>query len=319
MEMVAELQAKGLTAHSYTKVREFAELFGTTGIKINLSIIPKATTMKAEEYRNLSDEEKAEVKQYAGLERFTKEEVEAFKNEPERNENGEETGRTKFDALVQDRGLGLSEDSSCYTAYIFEDESYNWLDALELQSREGYDKNVGTICVGVSNEHIWKMMADDNVKMIIPYHKSSLNPIVAHMMNISAYNDYTDFQNTRVLKNGEWKSIHSDDIKGTDFAFYTDGMLLKGEDGKYKYDAKDASNRYLMWCAENGYLPKFDQFAYIEYLKGDWVRNENGSYSYVGKGNGNLSANENYYKVLIDFRAYDGQGNLAPQESVKSS
>ena len=300
MEMVAELQAKGLTAHSYTKVQDFAELFGNTGIKINLSIIPKATTLSPQELNSLSDVEKAEVKQYAGLERFSIEDVQNM-------------SPSEREALINERGLSLSEDGSCYTAYIFEDESFNWLDALELQNREGYDKNVGTICVGVSDEHILKMMNDDNVKMIIPYHKSSLNPMVAHMMNISAYNDYTDSQNTRVLKNGEWVSIGS--TKESDFSFYSDvnGMINNG------YDAKATSRAYLNWCAENGHLPKFDQFAYIEDANGDWVQNENGSYSYVGEGNGNLSVNDNYYKVLIDFRAYDNNGNLTPQETVRQS
>lgn len=297
MEMVAELQAKGLTAHSYTKVKEFAELFGQTGIKINLSIIPKATTMTAEEFKQLSDDEKAEVKKYAGLERFSLEEVKNMSKEEK-------------EKLVSERGLSLSEDGSCYTAYIFEDESFDWLDALELQTREGYDKNVGTICVGVSDEHIWKMMADDNVKMIIPYHKSSLNPIVAHMMNIGAYNDYTDTQNTRAFVDGKWKSLGT--LKKADFKFYKSGMMTNG------YDPKATSLKYLEWCEKKNYLPKFAQFAFVNDENGEWALGEDGVYRHVGEG-GNLSVNENYYKVLVDFRPYDINGNLAAQEDVKQN
>ena len=313
MEAIAEMQAKGLTAHSYTKVKEYAELFGQTGIKINLSIIPKALTITTKEFLSMSEEEKAEAKRYTGLERFTKEQVEEFKSTPE-VVDGKETGRTMYEALTQDRGLGISEDGSCYTAYIFEDESFNWLDALELQSREGYDKNVGTICVGVSDEHIWKMMADDNVKMIIPYHKSSLNPIVAHMMNIGAYNDYTDYQNTRGLSaEGTWKSLGT--LRRKDFNWYKSGMMTNG------YDPKATSIKYLEWCAKKNYLPKFSQFAFIEQGEGmgDWAVDENGVYQHVGQGNGNLSVNENYYKVLVDFRSYDQAGNLAPQENVSQT
>ncbi|MDT3366212.1 MAG: hypothetical protein LIQ26_02875, partial [Bacteroidota bacterium] len=41
MEMVADLTAKKLPAHSYTKEADYARLFGLTGIKINLSLVPR--------------------------------------------------------------------------------------------------------------------------------------------------------------------------------------------------------------------------------------------------------------------------------------
>lgn len=45
-----------------------------------------------------------------------------------------------------------------------------------------------------------------------------------------------------------------------------------------------------MWCKANNYIPKFDRFA------GD----------------------ENYYKLLIDFRVYDVDGTYVEQQPVKA-
>lgn len=302
MEMVAELQAKGLTAQSYTKVEEFAKIFGQTGIKINLSIIPRATVLSTKDYLLLDKKTQEFYKQYSGLELFTKEEYNALSDEQK--------------AELSKRGLGLSRDGNYYTAYIFEDESYNWDNALKLQATPGYSKNVGTVCVGVSDEHIWKMLSDDNVKMIIPYHSSSLNKAVAEMINIGAYNEYTEYQNTGVYnasKKNKWTSINSEDNKAyKDFDFYggEKGMIAQN------YDAKAVATSYLEYCAENGLRPKFDKFAFVQEDGGDWVKNDNGSYSKVGSGEGNLTINENYYKLLIDFRAYNEDG-IAPQEDVK--
>lgn len=327
MEMVAELSAKKLTAQSYTKVPDFAKLFGMTGIKINMSIIPKAITMSSQEFLKMSDSEKAKIKETAGLELFSNEEVKMMENPNyERFTSLPEETRKKYanykEYAIAERGLSQTRDGSQYSAYIFEDESFDWMEALEIQMQTGYENNVGTICVGVSDEHIWKLLNDDNVKMVIPYHKSSLNKIVAEMMNIGAYNDYTDFQTTGVWDGTSWTSISNDankKAKHKDFNFYTGngakytGMIKNG------YDARKTSESYLRYCADMGYRPKFDRFAYVERTNGDWVMNDNGSYSYVGENNGNLAINDNYYKVLIDFRAYDNAGNVAAQKNVKMS
>jgi hypothetical protein len=41
MQMMAELAGKRLPAHAYTKEPAFARLFGMTGMKINLSLVPR--------------------------------------------------------------------------------------------------------------------------------------------------------------------------------------------------------------------------------------------------------------------------------------
>lgn len=144
--------------------------------------------------------------------------------------------------------------------------------AVEIQNAEGYSANCGTIAVGISDQHIEKLLSDPDIRMVIPYHKSSLNHIVAVMNNIDKYEDYTGVQNTRY-------KISGSKIEGKDFNF-NEALRRTG-------DAKTAADEYLAWCEENGYLPKFDQFA----------------------------DHENYYKLLEDFSTYDN-GKVAPQGAV---
>ena len=228
MQMIAELSAKKLPAHAYTKEALFVKQFGLTGMKINMSLMP---------------------------------------------------------AMVEG---GVAPGLDANGNYAWADESFDYNTAVELQNADGYRNNCGTICVGISDEHIRKLMSDPNIRMVIPYHKSGINPVVAHMMRIGEYPDYTGYQNTR----------------------YADGVKLSKEDAKHepnfnqilhdmgtKGDPRAAAQKYLDWCEEHGYLPKFDQFAY-KYVNGERVMDEN------------------YYKLLEDFTTLV-DGEYHAQEAVK--
>lgn len=228
MQMIAELSAKKLPAHAYTKEALFVKQFGLTGMKINMSLMP---------------------------------------------------------AMVEG---GVAPGLDANGNYAWADESFDYNTAVELQNAEGYRNNCGTICVGISDAHIRKLMSDPNIRMVIPYHKSGINPVVAHMMRIGEYPDYTGYQNTR----------------------YADGVKLSKEDAKHepnfnqilhdmgtKGDPRAAAQKYLDWCEEHGYLPKFDQFAY-KYVNGERVMDEN------------------YYKLLEDFTTLV-DGEYHAQEAVK--
>lgn len=159
---------------------------------------------------------------------------------------------------------GLNADGS----YAFAAESFDFETAKAIQNDPEYGKNCGTIAIGVSDEHIRKLLSDPDIRMVIPYHKSGLNPVVAKMNNISAFSDYTKVQNTR-YKNGT-KLSKADLADQPNFnRLMQDGMT-----------AVEAANAYLDWCREHDYLPKFDKFA----------------------------SDPNYYKMLEDFTTMvDGQ------------
>ena len=208
IQMVGDLAAKNLPVHSYTKEELFVKMFGLTGIKINMSLVP---------------------------------------------------------TVVED---GIAPGLDANGNYVWEKgETFDFDEAVKIQNTEGYRENCGTIAVGVSDEQIRKMMEDPNIRMIIPYHKSGINKAVAVHNNISKFKDYTKTQNTR-YKDGV-KLSKSDMQAEPNF-----NELLREHESPVK-----AAGMYLEWCKQNGYLPKFDQFAY----------NEDGS------------MNQNYYKLLEDF------------------
>ena len=166
--------------------------------------------------------------------------------------------------------------------YVWAGESFDFETAKAIQAADGYSENCGTIAVGVSYEHIMKLLGDPNIRMVIPYHKSSLNPVVAHMNRIGKYTDYTKAGKTPVEHGGQ---------RTTD----KDGKTIEHEFNFAKTlhevgDPKAVADQYLAWCDKKGYTPKFDEFR----------------------------GHENYYKLLTDFTVYDASGNYVAQREVKA-
>ena len=246
MQMFADMAGKELPSHAYTKEAVYARLFGMTGQRINMSLIFKGANLTPEQSARL-----AQLYETGG--------ISAVQSDPE------------FGPMCEH--AGLDENGN----YIFEDESFDYDEALAIQNDPRY-KNVGTIGVGLSDAHIRKMLNDDNIKMVIPYHASGVSQIIKNARNLVLYTDYTGVQNTRGSDGTKLE-------KGDGFDWYG---RLKSEHNKNGHDAKTVAQEYLDYCDKNNYTPKFDQF-----------RNE-----------------PNYYKLLIDFRSYDNEGNFMPQGPV---
>ncbi len=231
-QVVSDLSAKQLPAQAYTKEELFVKQFGLTGIKINMSLIP----------------------------------------------------RVDADGIAP--GLDSRGD------YTWAEESFAFDTAMEIQEADGYSRNCGTVAVGISDEHIRTLMADDRIRMIIPYHKSGLNPVVANLNNISRFRDYTKYQNTR---NGNGKKLTEAEAK--EVPDFNQEMRRLG-------DPRAAAEAYVRFCESKGYLPKFDQFAYQQ-VGGVFVEE-----------NGQRVIDPNYYKLLEDFTVYDN-GEYVGQEAVR--
>ena len=131
--------------------------------------------------------------------------------------------------------------------YVWAGESFDYETAKEIQNAEGYTENCGTICVGVSDRHIRKLLSDPDIRMVIPYHKSGLNPIVAHMNKIAEFTDYTNKQNTTVKETGSKAEKHFD---------FNKALHDMGENA----DPRAVIQQYFDWCDDNGYDPKFAEF-----------------------------------------------------------
>lgn len=235
MQVIADLHSKKATMHTYTKVISFARIFGKTGIKINMSMIPN------------------------------------------------------IDKSVSRENAGLDSEGNL----LWSEFGVDYDEAVALMTQEGYSQNVGTTTIGVRDNHIRKLLANEYTNYVIPYHRSGINKLVAKMSDIDYYKDYTRQQRTRYRKNGvgseikyaEGRStIHPKDGRGKavskteEFDFFESLQRLG--------DAKAMAHEYLEWCDEKGYIPKFEQFT----------------------------ADENYYKLLVDFRVYDAiTGEAVPQ------
>ena len=181
---------------------------------------------------------------------------------------------------IVDGGIAPGLDAN--GEYAWAGESFDFDTAKEIQKANGYSENCGTIAVGVSYEHIMKLLGDPEIRMVIPYHKSSLNPIVAHMNRIGKYTDYTKAGKTPVEHGGQRTTNKDGKTIEHEFNF----AKTLHEVG----DPKAVADQYLAWCDKNGYTPKFDEF----------------------KGH------ENYYKLLTDFTVYDASGNYVAQREVKA-
>jgi hypothetical protein len=182
-------------------------------------------------------------------------------------------------AVGDGKYAGLNADGS----YAWANESFDYDAAMEIQSDPEYAKNCGTIAVGISDQHIWKLLSDPNIRMVIPYHKSGINPVVAEMNKINRFTNYTNDQNTR-YKDG--KKLSAEDAKGVP---NFNELMHNG------MNAIEASRAYVEWCESKGYKPKFDRFVY----------NADGTF------------NENYYKLLEDFTTMV-DGVYHPQGAVKA-
>ncbi len=206
VQMIYDLAATKLPAHSYTKEYLYALQYGLTGMKINLSLIP----------------------------------------------------------AIADDGIapGLDKNGN----YVWAGESFDFETAKRIQNADGYTENCGTICVGISDEHILKLLDDPEIRMVIPYHKSGLNPIVAHMNKIDKFDDFTYDQNTR--KKADGKKVEKD------FEFNKTLRKLN--------DPKAAAQAYLDWCEKNEYSPKFAEFSqhanYYKLLVDFTVYDKSGNY-----------------------------------------
>lgn len=223
MQMVADLSAKHLPAHAYTKEIAFAKIFGKTGIKINMSVMFDIDP-------SLSDD-------YAGLQFI-----------PDANGTEEYNGvKGRFEYLVADKARSdkvLAETGE--RPYV---QSIGFDEAVELQNTEGYSGNIGIIGVGYSYNHIVKMLSDNNIRYVIPYHSSSLPSEIKGVTNISKATDYTDFQNT--------KTASGDSLPGLGgFDIYKDVAKTN--------DPKQTAQNYLDYCKSKNYTPVFNQFDWHE-------------------------------------------------------
>jgi len=184
-------------------------------------------------------------------------------------------------------GNGLDENGNL----IFSSsEGMDISEALKL--RERYSENVGTIIVGANDAHIKAAMADPRIDFIIPFHRSGWGQNELKKVGVlQEYTDYQASQNERIIK-GYKKNGSPDYGKPEGGNFYPIDYW------DYSKTGDENAATYLRMCEEDGRVPKFDQFL-------------------TKDADGHWEAPSGYWKLLIDFKMYDNDGNGAPQKTVQ--
>ena len=179
---------------------------------------------------------------------------------------------------------------------IFDDiEGMPIAEAMKLRDR--YSANVGTILVAFNDAQLMAAMKDSRVDFIIPFHRSQWKKSQYEAMGLPAKTkDYTFMQNEMFIKPQyhEYRGRMVKD-KATNY--------MPNEYWDFSKSGKENAVAYLEMCARNNKRPKFYKLL---------QNNGDGSYSLKADG-----STDGYWKLLIDFKMYDNDGNGSPQTAVR--
>lgn len=163
--------------------------------------------------------------------------------------------------------------------------TYDTHEGIDINDRDFFDSsdnpNIGNILAGISDEHIRLAMLDDFVDYIIPFHSNQGKNVLA-VKGISHWTNYKEYQRER----------YADGRKGArDVNIYTQVI-----DKYHPTNKVEFVEAFLKECKSQGKIPRFDQF----------LNKVNGEYVYT----------PGYEKLLLDFKLFDKQGNILPQNTV---
>jgi hypothetical protein len=206
-------------------------------------------------------------------------------------ENGEvDIEKTMDTAGLDENGNPIYDDIEG----IPHEEAFMLIDDAE------YSKTITGICIGYSDKHIFKLLDDKRVQLIIGYHDKSNDTTMRYRGAKYSKNYNNENEAIKVNEDGLRKAIH---IGFNQFVQKAERMFkynaetgesatkLLYHNGKmYKVDdiPNLASALYLEYCQEKGYTPAYDTFK----------------------------NHPNYYKLLADFGLKDSKGHYAPHKKV---
>lgn len=279
LQIFADLAAKELPMHGYTKEIVALRLFGMSGAKWNGSLIAHVDKSMGKEYAGLLPASEAKNGNGILVKVDGKDYCIGF-DDYARNK------ATNGDSFIQSIGVK---------------------DIIALMYDPRYSPYVGNITIGVSDKQIMAMLDSPLFRMVIPYHASGMLPQFAQLVGVDMYNDYTNYQNTtvktirllndtdytvKVGDNGKPKVVKKADGKdvGIDTHYAFNEMLQKYG------DARKTCNDYLAWCRNEH--PIYDKGKVIGYA----TFNAKFSDSPTGV---DFTRHRNYYKLIEDFNTYD--------------
>lgn len=149
-----------------------------------------------------------------------------------------------------------------------------------IRLRKKYADTVGSILVGVNDDHIIKAMQSDDIDYVIPYHASGMSEDMRRRAGILGWESYESYQEEKYV-GGKKEGGRPKAPKFSEW-----GIPRPEDDTSNGLDLmRTMADRYLQLCYERGYTPKFPQFL---------SRAEDGLYHTIP------GTSDNYWKLLID-------------------
>lgn len=244
MQAVFDLSLRKACAHAYTKVKEFVEIFGATGMKIQTSVF---ATMPG----RLEERDGKIVVLKGEYDTATDEVLQAFEQNPrEKSLDGARARALEWLGNYVPEG-GFAEDSW---------QGMAWGDAQALRKKF---RNVGTVFVATTDAQVRWALDQPWVDYIIPFHHSGLE---GRFFNELGWKSFQSIQTETwdpesplgKGKKGKPEKIRQHELRAQDGV--SDAELTK---------------RYLALCEERGILPVFPQFRdhkNFAKLKKDYAR-----------------------------------------------
>ena len=166
---------------------------------------------------------------------------------------------------------------------------------VAVDLRDQYHKTSGTIAIGIDDTQMDMLLSDPTIDYVIPYHTSGMNAQLRKMAGIAGWADYESYQSEKEIK-GAKQGNCPDELwhKKPDFSEWFDTSKLDMSKSGVEI-MREAANRYLQLCKERGLSPKFSNT----------------------KKHTDFSKHKNYWKLLIDRKMVDGDGNIIIQQEVR--
>lgn len=200
-------------------------------------------------------------------------------------------------------------------------EGIDFNEAIRL--RNAYPDNAGTIAVSINDEHLSKLLSDDRIDYVIPYHASGLSKATRTILGLISHKDYTKYQSEKsIAKNNDNEAPKFSEWYNADKAigitekfkkikdaneFKTEYEKLFGKKPNIEFKKTTIfpaqiameymSEKYKALCAERGFYPKFYDVVI------DGVR---------------VSDTAGYWKTLIDRKMINNKtGDIIVQKPVE--
>ena len=181
------------------------------------------------------------------------------------------------------------------------------VEGIDINDKDFFDssnsKSVGNVLVGMSDEQIRLAMKTPFVDYIIPFHTSLKSEILV-AKKIDHWDNYKNFQTDKEFRPEKVTYKKDGSVKKDGWVVaenqinvYVDVIQAAEAEGKPIKNKLDFVNKFLAVAKEKGLKPRFWQFLDVD---------ANGDYVYT----------EGYHKFLVDFKLFDQDGNILPQEPV---